>query len=115
MTSQATLTKQGNALVTLFIKEYTEKYNRAPSLNRYKAKWGFQSMIEDLGYERAKEVVEYYFRTGKQGHPVEFLHMNYEKIAEYNEERKRDERMRDELRRQTEAQVKEWEEKHGKH
>lgn len=115
MASQATLTKHGNALVTLFIKLYTEKYSAAPKLNRYKAKWGFQSMVEDLGYERSQEVVHYYFRTSKQGHPVEFLHMNYEKIADYNEERKRDEAMRAELRRQTEQQVKEYEEKNVKH
>lgn len=109
MASQATLTKQGNALVTLFINLYTEKYGAAPRLNRYKAKWGFQSMVEDLGYEMAQEVINYYFRTGKQGHPVEFLHMNYERIAEYNEERKRDEKMREELRRETEQRMKELE------
>lgn len=113
MASQATLTKQGNALVTLFIKSYTEKYGHAPTLNRYKAKWGFQSMIEDLGYERSQEVIAYYFRTGKQGHPVEFLHMNYEKIVDYAEERKRDEEKREELRRLTEQQVKEWETNNG--
>jgi hypothetical protein len=113
MVAQATLTKQGNALVTLFVKAHTEKYGVAPKLNRYKAKWGFQSMIEDLGYERSKEIVEYYFRTGKQGHPVEFLHMNYERIADYYEERKRDEEKRAELRRLTEQQVREWEEKNG--
>lgn len=116
MVAQATLAKQGNALVTQFIKEFTEKYQHAPKLNRYKAKWGFQDMIADLGYERSQEVVSYYFRTMKQGHPVEFLHQNYEKIAAFHEEKKADEKRREELRRLTEQNVREWEEKqNGKH
>ena len=109
MAAQSTITKQGNALVTLFIKQYTDKYGRTPTLNRYKAKWGFFDMTQDLGYDRAQEVVKYYFMTAKSGHPVEFLHNNYEKIAVFYEEKKLDERKRAELRALTEERVAAWE------
>ena len=114
MVAQATITKQGNALVTLFIKQYTLKYGYGPNINRFRAKWGFQDMAQDLGYARACEIVEYYFLTGKHGHPVEHLHNNYEKIAGFCEEKKMDERKRIELRALTEERVKEWEAKNGK-
>lgn len=111
MTPKNTAAQNANALITLYIKCYTEKYSRKPNINRYRIKWGFQDMVEDLGYQRSREVVEYYFRTGRSGHPTDFLLMNYEKISEVYEEKQEDERKRAELRKQTEQRVKELESK----
>lgn len=112
--AQDTITKQANGLVTLFIKRYTDQYGKAPSLNRYREKWGFQDMISDLGYDRAKEIVLYYFKTSKPGHPVSFLLSNYDKINSFYGEKIEDEERRAELRRQTAERVREWELMHGK-
>lgn len=112
--AQDTITRQANGLVTLFIKTYTDLYSRAPSLNRYREKWGFQDMITDLGYDRAKEIVLYYFKTTKSGHPVSFLLQNYDKINSFYEEKIDDDKRRAELRRQTAERVREWELTHGK-
>ena len=106
-----TIAQNANALITLYIQCYTEKYSRKPNINRYRVKWGFQDMVTDLGYQQAREVVEYYFKTGRQGHQIEFLLMNYEKISEVYEEKKVDERIRAELRKHTEQRVKELESK----
>lgn len=110
---QTAIQRQSNALVTQFVNNYQGKYKTAPELNRYREKWGFQDMIADLGYDRAKEIVDYYFRTSKPGHPVQFLLNNYDKINTFYTEKKDDERKREEMRRVTAERVKEWEEKHG--
>lgn len=114
MVSQATLTKQGNALVTLYVSEFVEKYSgKTPTINRHRDKWGFQSMVEDLGYERARQVVQYYFKTGRVGHPLQYLLYNYEKLDAILKELAEDEVKREELRKLTEKRVAEWEAKNG--
>ena len=113
MVSQATLVKYGNALINLYTTTYSEKYGRAPVINRHRDKWGFQSMAEDLGYERSKEVIEYYFRTGRVGHPLQHLLYNYEKLDTILKELAEDEVKRAELRKMTEQRVKEWQERNG--
>jgi len=113
MASQQAVAKQAYALISLFEKCFQEKYSRKPQINRFREKWGFQDMIADLGYEGSREVVEYYFRTGKQGHPVAFLLQNYDKVFQFMEEKKRDEAERAKLRRETEKRVREMEAKNG--
>jgi hypothetical protein len=111
--AQTTIVRQANGLVTQFVTNYTQHYGFQPELNRYREKWGFQDMIADLGYDRAKEIVDYYFRTTKSGHPVGFLLNNYDKINSFYSEKIADEKKREELRRETAERVKKWEEEHG--
>jgi hypothetical protein len=33
------------------------------ALNKYREKWGFQDMIDSIGYDRAVEVMKFYFET----------------------------------------------------
>lgn len=108
MASQATLTKQVNALISLYIKCYRDKHKSDPTLNRYREKWGFNSMLEDLGYERAREVIEYYFSTGANGHTVQKLLQNYDRYSRTLTEIAHDAEEREKLRRETEIRVKEW-------
>ena len=113
MVSQSTLTKQANALVTLFIQQYVEKYGKEPTINRFREKWAFQDMIGDLGYENARILIEYYFKTGRAGHPVQYLLYNYDKLDKIRKEVAEDAIKRAEIRRATEKRVKEWEAKIG--
>jgi hypothetical protein len=113
MVAQSTLTKQSNGLITQFIKNWTEKYGKPPVLNRYKWKWAFQDMVQDLGYERAKDVVEYYFRTGRPLHPIDYLAYNYDKLYSIMLERELDREKTALLAKETEQRVKEWERRLG--
>ena len=72
-------------------------------------------MISDLGYGGAQKTIEYFFRTDKSGHPVQFLLQNYVTIHKFMEEKEIDEAKRAELRRLTEQRVKEWDAKNGEH
>lgn len=107
MATKNTTAQQGNALVTLYIQCFENKYARKPLVNRYRVKWGFLDMISDLDYGQAQETIKYYFKTSKYGHPIEFLLSNYEKIFETMEEVREDEKNREKLRRQTEQRVRE--------
>lgn len=113
MVAQSTLTKQANGLITQFIKNYTDKYGKAPVLNRYKEKWAFQDMVSDLGYERAKLVVDYYFRTSKLGHPIQYLLYNYERLNRVMLEREEDNAKLKEIAQATKKRVEEWEKNIG--
>lgn len=108
---ERTETQKINALITLFINSYKAKYGYAPNINRYREKWGFQDMMNDLGYARAKEIIEFYFTTNRVGHPVIELFRNYDRLNDLEQELALDAIKRLELRRQTEQRVREWEEK----
>lgn len=93
------------ALITLYEQCYVSKYGIKPKTNRFREKWGYGDMIADLGYDDARKTIEYYFRTDKSGHPVNFLHQNYDKINEFRVEKERDAENRAKLRAETEKRV----------
>lgn len=108
-------TQQTHTLISLFLKEFKEKYGREPvNFNRYRDKWGFQSMAEDLGIDRAKEVISYYFETNRVGHPTSYLMNNYDKISERMREREEDVIIRKRLMEESAKRVEEWRAKRGK-
>jgi len=109
----STANQQAYALISLYVKCYEQKYGVKPGLNRYKEKWAFQDVVDDLGYERARETVEFYFTTGRVGHPLNYFLYNYEKLDELEKELKEDEANRLALREQTRLKVQEWEAAHG--
>lgn len=102
-------TQQTHALISLFLKCYKARYGKEPiNFNRYRDKWGFQSMAEDLGIDRAKEVIEYYFETGKAGHPTSHLLNNYDKINAHMIDREKDAINRKKLMLESQKRVEEW-------
>lgn len=104
-------TKAVNALISLYEKLFKEKYNRKPSINRYKDKWGFQDMLKDLGPVESREVIEYYFETNRPGHPLLQLFRNYDEISKRKAEKADDEKRRAELRAATKKLVQEFDER----
>ncbi len=38
------------------------------------------AVIDSVGFERAKELLIYYFKTSKSGHPLNFFFYNFDKI-----------------------------------
>lgn len=51
-----------------------------PTINRYKEKWAMQDVIDSIGFDRSKDVLEYYFKTGKNKHPLNFFYNNFDRI-----------------------------------
>lgn len=64
-----------------------------------------QDVIDSVGYERAKELLEYYFLTAKDGHPLTFFYYNFDRIDQLKTEIDRDKLNRSRLLKETKDMV----------
>ncbi len=102
--------KEPYILITHYQNLYKNKYGRPPSINKFREKWGMQDVIDTVGFVRAKELLDYYFTTGKYGHPLQFFLYNFDKIDQINREVEKDKVNRKALREATKRLVEEKEE-----
>ena len=70
-------------LMKLFDSYYKAKYSVDYKGNTHADKWGFADLIDDLGWDTAVEVIEYYFKTKPQsGHSRQHLSYHYHEYRE---------------------------------
>lgn len=74
--------KNAHTMISWYEKLFSEKYGRKPIINRYKEMWGLKAVVEHIGLEDSKSLMEYYFKTTKQGHPLDFFIGNYDKLIQ---------------------------------
>jgi hypothetical protein len=86
--------KQPYVLIGLYELLYSEKYGKKPRLNKFREKWAMQDVIDSVGFDRAKDLLVYYFKTNKSGHPLSFFFYNFDKIDYLKSEREKDEKHR---------------------
>lgn len=67
-------------LIGVYENLYKEKYDKKPRINKFREKWAMQDVIDSVGYDRAKELLIYYFSTNKLGHPLNFFYNNFDRI-----------------------------------
>lgn len=92
--------------MSMYLKWYKDKYGTVPpGWNRNQARYIFQDMREDYGYEDSQKIIEYFFGCDIRGHAVGKLRSLYGTLYQnmLDEEEDRQERMR--LRRETERKV----------
>ena len=97
--------KQAYALVSLYIALFKNKYNKQPLVNRYREKWAMQDVIDTVGFNRAKELLEYYFKCNKYGHPLNWFLYNFDKLDMVLLNSAEDKSYREELRKKTKLLV----------
>lgn len=97
--------KEPHILLTMYQNLYMSKYGKMPSINRYREKWAMQDVIDSIGFDRAKELIEYYFSTGKNGHPIQFFFFNFDKIDIMQREIEKDKKNRKILQEATKKLV----------
>lgn len=97
--------KEPYMLIAYYEDLYSQKYSRKPKINRFREKWAMQDVIDSVGYDRAKELLEYYFKTGKPGHPLNFFYYNFDKIDQMKHDIDIDKVNRERLREQTKRMV----------
>lgn len=97
--------KSAYILLSYYEKLYNEKYGKKPFLNKYKEKWSALSVVEDYGLDNSKKIVEYYFRLAKEGHPLQWLIVNFDVVHKGYNASIEDERIRAERRAET-ARIK---------
>ena len=72
--------KEPYVLIGLYLSLYKEKYNKALTVNKFREKWAMQDVIDSVGFDHAKDLLAYYFKTSKSGHPLNFFFYNFDKI-----------------------------------
>jgi len=72
--------KEPYILLSLYSNLYEEAYKTKPTINKYREKWAMQDVIDSIGFDRSKEVLEYYFKTGKNRHPLNFFYNNFDRM-----------------------------------
>lgn len=97
--------KEPYILIGIYERLYFQKYGKKPRLNKFREKWAMQDVIDSVGYDRARELIEYYFRTSKSGHPLNFFFYNFDRIDQVESDAKRDKQNREMLREQTKKLV----------
>ena len=76
-------------------------------MNKFREKWAMQDVIDSVGFDRAKELLVYYFSTGKSGHPLQFFYYNFDKIDALKKEIDKDKVNRIRLLEETKHMVEE--------
>jgi hypothetical protein len=97
--------QQAYALVSLYAALYKSKYSKQPLINRYREKWAMQDVIDTVGFERAKELIDYYFKCNKPGHPLNWFLYNFDRLDDIMVKSVEDLERRKKLREQTKTLV----------
>ncbi|CAB4145413.1 hypothetical protein UFOVP1491_114 [uncultured Caudovirales phage] len=74
--------KQPYVLLSTYDKLYQDRYQVKPKFNRYKEKWAMQDVIESIGFDRAIELLQYYFKIDKPGHALPWFLYNFDRLDE---------------------------------
>jgi hypothetical protein len=99
--------KEPYILLTIYMALYEQKYGKRPRINKYKEKWAMQDVLDSIGFESAKDVLNYYFRTGKSGHPLNFFYNNFDRLEDMMMQINKDVANRARLLEQTKKLVEE--------
>ena len=99
--------RQPYILIGLYQSLYKEKYSRVITLNKFREKWAMQDVIDSVGFDRAKELLIYYFSLNKNGHPLQFFFYNFDKMDNLKIEIEKDKEKRRLLLQETKKMVEE--------
>jgi hypothetical protein len=99
--------KLAYGLVSLYCVLFKETYKKNAVVNKYREKWAMQDVIDSVGYDRAKELIEYYFKITKSGHPISWFFYNFEKLDIALQEKQQDKTRREVIRSKTKIMVEE--------
>lgn len=98
-------------LIGYYKKLYLEKYGVVPVVNSNSAKWQVNSLLNDMTFEQAKELFDYYFTTGHPTHTLEWFLYNYDKVMVSLHTATADRAAVEKLRAESEERAKRWRER----
>lgn len=104
--------KLAYGLVSLYCSLYKEYYKKSAVVNKYREKWAMQDVIDSIGHDRAKVLLEYYFKIEKTGHPISWFFYNFEKLDITLQQVEEDKTRRELIRAKTKSMVEERENEH---
>lgn len=104
--------KLAYGLISLYCVLFKGIYNKQPVVNKYREKWAMQEVIDSIGYDRSKQLLEYYFKTNRVGHPLSWFFYNFEKLDLSLQAKEQDLTRRELLRSRTKTMVEERDNEH---
>lgn len=104
--------QQCHALITYYITRYEEVVGTKPTLNRNKARWGFESILMDYSPEESRGIVDYFLDHYEPN--VDWLLWNYEKVVEAREEYVKNQEAINKRREETQKRLDAWRERRAK-
>ncbi len=97
--------KEPYILLTEYQNLYKERYKKVPSINKFREKWAMQDVIDSVGFDRARDLLDYYFHTNKSGHPLNFFYNNFDRMDSFMQSADMDKERRRKLREATKKLV----------
>lgn len=92
-------------LVWKYQKLYKEKYGKDIVVNKFRDKSSMQDVIDSIGFERAMELLEYYFKINRPNHSLLFFLWNFDRLDIAEKEISKDKVKRELLREATKKLV----------
>lgn len=101
--------KDAHSLVSYYESAYTKHYGKKPVVNRYKARWGMDSILMDMPMKEAKALLDYYVESGNAlNRDLEWFFYNYEKLRESYDKVRDDAVKRRILMEESRRRAEEW-------
>lgn len=97
--------KFSHALLNHYIKLYEDRYGRKPVVNIYKEKWAMADVIESIGYDRGKELLDYYFQVTNPSHQLTWFFYNFDRLDDMLNKTEQDKERRAKIRAATKTMV----------
>jgi hypothetical protein len=95
------------SLVSLYLSLYKEKYNKIIVINKHKEKWAMSDVVDSVGFDRAKELLIYFFKTSRTSHQLQWFLYNFERLDASLNAAAQDEEKRKKMREMTKRMVEE--------
>lgn len=92
-------------LVWKYQKLYKEKYGKDIIVNKFREKSAMQDVIDSIGFDRAMELLEYYFKLNRSNHNLLFFLWNFDRLDLAEKEISKDKTKREQLREATKRLV----------
>ena len=100
--------KLSYALIDFYISLYADKYGKKPVINKHREKWAMNDVIESVGYDRYRVLLEYYFRVSSDNrHALNWFYFNFDRLDDMLDKKMRDEERRAKMREETRRMVEE--------
>ena len=101
--------KDCHELTSYYVAAFKKKYGFDPNVNRYSARWGFDSLLMGMGKPQVKDLLDYYMTTASQRkHDLDWFFYNYEKLVKGLDEAKSDREHRAKLMQESQKRAEEW-------
>lgn len=104
-----------HAMTTYYVNTYNEYFDRAPRVNRNKARWGWDGILQDMSATEAKSLVDFWLSDKSAANQdLEWFFYNYDKLMELRDEQARQYARRKALMEESRKRAAEWKERGNK-